>query len=83
MTHGRILRVLWRCKQIFVFLCMTVLELRAEIHKAIDNAPEILLPQILENIIAIQQPSANREDITKFIDKIFKEDDNLLRRLAE
>jgi len=62
---------------------MTVLELRAEIHKAIDNAPEILLPQILENIIAIQQPSANREDITKFIDKIFKEDDNLLRRLAE
>nr|WP_294793333.1 hypothetical protein [uncultured Mucilaginibacter sp.] len=62
---------------------MTVLELRAEIHKAIDNVPETLLPQILEHLNAIQQPSANKDDIAKFIDKVFKEDDNLLRRLAE
>jgi hypothetical protein len=62
---------------------MTVLELRAEIHKAIDTVPETLLPQILEHIKTIQQPSVNSDDITKFINKVFKEDDNLLRRLAK
>ena len=62
---------------------MTTLELRSEIHKAIDNVPENVLPEILGYINAIQQPSADRENLKKFIDKVFKEDDELLRKLAQ
>lgn len=62
---------------------MTALELRTKIHNAIDNVPETLLPEILEHINAVQQTSVNADDLTKFIDKVFKEDDGLLRRLAE
>lgn len=62
---------------------MTALELRTEIHKVIDNVPETLLPEILQHINAMQQSSSENDDLTKFIDKVFKEDDGLLRRLAQ
>jgi hypothetical protein len=62
---------------------MTTLELRAKLHKAIDNAPEKLLPVILDHINHIQQTSPSKEELKKFIDKVFQEDDGLLRRLAE
>jgi hypothetical protein len=62
---------------------MTILELRAEIHKAIDNVPEKLLPEILDHINNIQPPSPDKEKLNQFIEKVFKEDDGLLRRLAQ
>jgi hypothetical protein len=62
---------------------MTSLELRSQIHKAIDNAPENVLPEILDYINIVQHPSADREKLKQFIDKVFQEDDGLLRRLAQ
>jgi hypothetical protein len=61
---------------------MTTVQLKSEIHKAIDNVPENILPEILNYINSIQRQSTNK-DLDKFIDKVFKEDDELLRRLAE
>lgn len=62
---------------------MTTLELRTEIHKAIDKVPENVLPEILDYIHSIQQPSTDKEELNQFIEKVFKEDDGLLRRLAQ
>jgi hypothetical protein len=62
---------------------MTTLELRSEIHKAIDKAPENVLPEILDYISSIQQSSADKEKLNQFLEKVFKEDDSLLRRLAQ
>ena len=62
---------------------MTALELRSEIHKAIDNVPENVLPEILGYIQSIQQPLVDKEKLNQFIEKVFKEDDGLLRRLAQ
>ncbi len=62
---------------------MTALELRTEIHKEIDKVPENVLPEILDYIQAVQKPDFDKKQLDDFIDKVFKEDDNLLRRLAE
>lgn len=61
---------------------MTAIELKSEIHKAIDNVPENVLPELLEYINSIQNPSAKKH-IREIIDRIIKEDANLLKRLAE
>jgi len=61
---------------------MTNLELRSEIHKAVDNVPENVLPEILDYLNNIQQ-SSSQEKLKKFIDKVFEEDDELLRKLAQ
>ena len=62
---------------------MTTLELRSQIHKAVDNVPENVLPDLFDYINAIQKISPEKEELKKFIDKVFGEDDNLLRRLAQ
>ncbi len=62
---------------------MTAIELKSEIHKAIDNVPENVLPEILEYLNSKQHQSPDREKLYEFIDKVFKEDDGLLRRLAQ
>ena len=62
---------------------MTTVQLKSEIQNAIDNVPENVLPEILDYINSIQHQPSNKPDLDKFIDKVFKEDDNLLRRLAE
>ena len=62
---------------------MTTLELKTAIYKAVDNVPENVLPEILNYINSVQHQSTNKKDLDKFIDKVFKEDDELLRRLAE
>jgi hypothetical protein len=62
---------------------MTTIQLKSEIHKAIDNVPESVLPEILDYINSIQQQSPDKEKLYKIIDKIFKEDEGLLRRLAQ
>jgi len=61
---------------------MTTLELKTAIHQAVDKVPETALPEVLNYINSIQPPSA-KKDIRKIIDKIFEEDADLLRRLAE
>lgn len=67
----------------FVFLYMTSLELRSEINKKIDNLPENKLPEVLNFLNTILQLSDDKEKLMQFIDKVFKEDDGLLRRLAQ
>jgi hypothetical protein len=62
---------------------MTTLELRTELHKAIDNAPENVLPEILNYINSLDKPNFDKEKLDQFVDKILKEDSNLLRRLAQ
>lgn len=62
---------------------MTAIELKSELHKAIDNVPENVLPELLKYITAIQHQSPDTSDLDEFIDKVFKEDDGLLRRLAQ
>jgi hypothetical protein len=62
---------------------MTAIELKSEIHKAIDNVPENVLPEILEYLNSKQHQSPDRAKLYEFIDKVFKEDDGLLRRLAQ
>ena len=65
-----------------VFLYMTNLELGSEIHKAIDNVPENVLPEILDYINIIRHPSTDGEKLKKFVAKVFQEDAGLLKRLA-
>ena len=63
---------------------MTTLELRTELHKAIDKVPENALSEILDYIHSFEAKSAfDKEKLDQFIDRVFKEDDNLLRRLAQ
>ena len=62
---------------------MTTAQLKSEISKAIDNAPENALPQILEYINSLQHQSSNKPNLDKLINKILEEDDELLRRLAD
>jgi hypothetical protein len=61
---------------------MTTLELKTRIHKAVDNVPENALPELLAYVNSIEQ-SLNDEDFKKIVDRIFKEDAEVLRRLAE
>ncbi len=62
---------------------MTKEELKSEIFKAIDNVPEDALPQILEYINSLQHQSFDKTKLNKFTDKVFEEDDEILRRLAD
>lgn len=62
---------------------MTVLEMRAEIHKAIDELPEAILPELLLYVKQLQKSAAEKDDINRFIEKVFEEDHNLLKRLAD
>ncbi len=62
---------------------MTREELKSEISKAIDNVPEDALPQILEYVNSLQHQSFDKTKLNKFTDKVFEEDDEILRRLAD
>lgn len=62
---------------------MTTIQLKSEIHKAIDEVPENVLPAILNYINSIQHQSPDQIKLNQFVDKIFQEDNELLRWLAE
>jgi hypothetical protein len=62
---------------------MTTIQLKEELHRAIDNASENLLLKIQELVNDVQYPVTDKTKRSQLIDKIFEEDDNLLRRLAE
>jgi hypothetical protein len=62
---------------------MTTLELKTEIHKAIDNVPDNALQDVLNYLNTVQHPSPDKKKLYEFIDKVFEEDAEVLRRLAE
>jgi hypothetical protein len=62
---------------------MTTLELKTQIQKELEKVPENVLPEILVYIQSVQKPTIDKQKLDQFIDRIFKEDDNLLRRLAQ
>lgn len=62
---------------------MTTVQLKTEIHKVIDQIPENVLPYVFEYLKAVQHQSPDQVKLNNFIEKIFTEDDELLRRLAQ
>jgi hypothetical protein len=62
---------------------MTSIQLKAEIQKELENIPEDVLQSVLEYLKLIQKqtPDQIRMDIN--IKRIFLEDDELLKRLAQ
>jgi hypothetical protein len=62
---------------------MTTVQLKSEIQKAIDNVPENVLPEILDYINSIQHQYPSKTKLMEFADRVFKEDAEVLRRLAK
>jgi hypothetical protein len=62
---------------------MTTIQLKTEIHKVIDEMPEDVLPYVFDYLKTVQHQSPDQVKLNKFIEKVFTEDDELLRRLAE
>jgi mRNA-degrading endonuclease RelE of RelBE toxin-antitoxin system len=62
---------------------MTTLELKTQIQKELDKAPESILQNVLDYLKQSQQQSSeqNRRDIN--FRKILSEDKELLKRLAK
>jgi len=58
-------------------------QLKKEIHEAIEKLPEYLLPHVLNYLNSIQSESPDKKTLREFVDKVFKEDANLLQRLAD
>lgn len=61
---------------------MTVIELKSEIRKKIDELPEELLPYVLEYFRLVQRQSVDQVKLGKNIKKILVEDKELFERLA-
>lgn len=62
---------------------MTTEKLRLEIHKAIDKLPDSALPEVLNYLSYIQSRYPDTSHLKEIIDRIFGENDGLLKRLAE
>jgi len=66
---------------------MTAQEMKSEIEKALDNAPESVLEDVL-NYLKIyikiaDDHSAQKRTLAKHLDAILREDKTLLERLAK
>ena len=60
---------------------MSVIEIKSEIEKELDKVPEKVLLEVLSYL---KQAESNPElDFKKHLEIILKEDDNLLKRLAQ
>ena len=62
---------------------MTTLELRSQIHKEIDKVPDNLLPELLNYIKQLAVRAGGSILQNENIQKILKEDAELLKRLAQ
>ena len=61
---------------------MSVAEMKKEIQQKIEhNEDEKLLQQVLE-LLSTQQQTVKPIDASKHIDRLFRENDGLLKRLA-
>jgi hypothetical protein len=61
---------------------MTAADLKQEIKKAIDDAPESVLEDILDYLKQIKVTPASKIDLTRHLGQILREDKELLQRLA-
>jgi hypothetical protein len=61
---------------------MTTADLKQEIKKAIDDAPESVLSDILDYLKQIKVTPEKKVDLTRHLSQILREDKELLQRLA-
>ncbi len=61
---------------------MTTTDLKIEIHKAIESAPESVLSDILDYLKQIQVTSEEKIVLSKHLSLILREDKELLQKLA-
>ena len=61
---------------------MTSKEIKVELHKAVDNLPDQVTTQALEYLKSLINKDTDA-NLSKNLDKILKEDDGLLKRLAQ
>jgi uncharacterized tellurite resistance protein B-like protein len=71
-----------RCKK-KLNLYMTVIEVKTEIQKVLDEVPENVLPQILDYLKQIQNQSADQAKFNNNLKRILTEDNDLFERLAQ
>ena len=62
---------------------MTVIEIKKEITKALDQVPEELLVDILDLIKEVQSRKSSSTTLTHNLMKILAEDNDLLHKLAQ
>ncbi len=62
---------------------MTVVEIKKEINKALDQVPEKLLVDILDLIKEVQLDKSSNSTLTSNLKKILSEDSDLLHKLAQ
>jgi hypothetical protein len=62
---------------------MSTQELKDEIRKAIDSAPDSVLNEILDYIKEINNTDSEKLKLSQNLNKILKEDKELLKRLSE
>lgn len=62
---------------------MTVIEIKKEINKALDQVPEKLLVDILDLIKEVQINKSSNSTLTANFKKIISEDSDLLHKLAQ
>ncbi len=61
---------------------MTTADIKEEIKKALDDAPESVLNDILDYLKQIKVTPDKKIDLTRNLSKILREDKDLLQRLA-
>ena len=58
-------------------------QLRTEINQIISKLPEDSLKTILEYLKQVEKTTSNQEETVNLIKKIFEEDGELLKKLAQ
>lgn len=61
---------------------MTRQQIKSEIRKALDKVPESALQHVLDFLNDIQTRNTDQLDTTQYLNKILKEDKELLEKLA-
>jgi hypothetical protein len=61
---------------------MTTADLKYEIKKALDDAPESVLIEILDYLKQVKVTPKEKIDLTRHLGLILREDKELLQRLA-
>lgn len=62
---------------------MTHTELKNEIQKAIDNAPDSLLEELLSYLKQLQAVPTDKVELSRNLKQILSEDRELLEKLAQ
>lgn len=62
---------------------MTTKKIKVEIQKAIEDIPDKILEDILSYLKQIQKTSLKDIEMSKYLRQIFREDKELLEKLAQ